>query len=197
GAAFPTISATIHYDQELLDGTISTSGPAHFEFSTPNVQITDVALDAFGVLVASGKINFQQGDVTDPAVGGTAHALVFTVTDGQVFAGVGGSLSGSTVVTDGATGVYGTIGKLTFVSITQGAQSWFAVDAAGLNASLVGVPGMTLAISDGVLQVNHAGGGASKLDWTTFAPSGMSLPQLQVGAATDLHISATVTVDAF
>src|SRR5262249_25334143 len=155
-------AATVHFDMALLDGTISTSGPAHFEFSTPNIKITDVTLNAFGVLVASGNIDFSQGTVDDPAAGGTANALYVTATDVQLFVGSGGSLNGLTVVTDGATGFFGSVSRLTFVSVGQGGMSWFAVEASGLNASVVGVPGLTLAVTDGVLQVNHASPGQQK-----------------------------------
>src|SRR5439155_21731086 len=57
-----------------------------------------VALSAFGSLVATGTLGFDEGQVADAATVGTdAQAFAFTVSSGHVFAGVGGLLRGTTI----------------------------------------------------------------------------------------------------
>src|SRR5205823_3211391 len=75
----------------------------------------------------------------------------------------------------------------------QGAQSWLGVDASGLGVALVGIPSVTLSVTNGGLKVNRAVG-ASKLDWASFAPAGLALPHLDIAAGTDLHASGTVAL---
>src|SRR5207237_7870784 len=88
-----------------------------------------VTLNAFGSLIATGTLDLSQGQVSDATVGSNANALSFKLTSGQLFAGVGGVLSGSSIDTSNATGFSGGVDTLTITSISHTGQSWLGVDA--------------------------------------------------------------------
>src|SRR5207247_1773016 len=150
-----------------------------------------VALDAFHVVVATGTLTLDRGQVTQAATVGTnAQALGLSLTNGQIFAGTGATLDGTTIDTSAATGLLGSVDSLKLVTIQQGAQSWLGVDASGIHVSLEGVEGVTLGVT-GTVKLNRATN-AAKLDWTTFTPSGTALPHLDVAATVDLAVTGTV-----
>src|SRR5206468_8084159 len=99
-----------------------------------------VALNAFGVLLATGSVSFDEGQVTDVATVGTdAQALSLEI-DAALFVGTGASLSGPTIETTGATGFSGSAASVKVVAIGQGARSWLGVQAAGLDLQALGIP---------------------------------------------------------
>ncbi|TMJ93590.1 MAG: hypothetical protein E6G67_11940 [Actinobacteria bacterium] len=107
-------------------------------------------LQAYGVLIALGTIDLDEGQVTDTnTVGTDAEALSFELKNAQAFAGSGGVLSGTTIDTSNAIGVDGKVKSLKVVSISQGEKSWLGIDASGVDASLVGVPNVTLSFTGG------------------------------------------------
>src|SRR5207249_4505855 len=128
-------------------------------------------------------------------VGSNANALSFTIS-GQLFAGVGGTLSGTTIGTANATGFSGSVNTLTVNSISAPAKSWLGVDASGIDLALVGVDNVALHVTSGHVQLNKASG-AAKLDWRGYAPSGLSLFPLAIADSLDLHVSGSVTLNAF
>src|SRR5262249_9441574 len=53
---------------------------------------------------------------------------------------------------------------------------------------------LTLSVTDASVKLNRAGGGATKFNWQSFSDAHTTLPTIAVDAATDLHVSGTVTV---
>src|SRR5262249_4978131 len=130
-----------------------------------------------GVFSATGTGSLDVGQVTDATTVGTnAQATALTLDTSVAAGGVGGASA-----------------SLKLVSISQGTKSWLGVDASGISLSLAVDP-LTLSLSNGELKLNRASGGAAKLDWTTFAPTGLALPSLGVAAAVDLHVAGKATV---
>src|SRR5262249_14585731 len=128
-----------------------------------------------GLFTATGTGSLDEGQISDAAVGNNAQLLAIAL-DASV--GGGGSSASATVH---------------LVSITQGAQSWLGIDASGVSLSFVVAP-LTLSIGNGVLQLNRANGGASKLNWQTFTTAHTNLPTIAVADTVDLHVSGTATV---
>src|SRR5207237_2919834 len=140
----------------------------------------------------------DQGQVSGTRVGDDANAFALGITAAEVFAGEGGVLTGTTIDTSAAVGVVGSIRSLNAVLISQGTDSWFGLDASGLAVSLVGVPNVTLSVTEGELKANKSSGFAThNLDWSTLAANGLSLPALDIGAGTSPHVSGTVVLSAF
>src|SRR5262249_43767379 len=100
-----------------------------------------------GLFTATGTGSLDVGQVSD---GAAAPAL----TNAQPTA-----LTLDTSVAAG--GVGGLSASLKLVSIRQGTKSWLGVDASALHLSELVDP-LTLSLSNGVLQLNRASGGASK-----------------------------------
>ena len=154
-----------------------------------------IALDLSGFVDAAGSASFAQQTVsgtTDAAVNGD-KALVLTLSAFDVFAGIGGSLSGSTVVPGSfgvsATGVSGTIASI--ADKTTAGLTFTGVDITVGTASIVGVPSsvMTLSVAGAHAQFNGASTGTTKLDWANLVAGGLF--GVNVPATTDLALSAT------
>ena len=164
GVALPTLDVGSSLDVEL-SGKLA-------------VAIADTAVGA-GTFTATGTGTLDTGQVTDAAVGGTAQALTLTL-DTSADAGGVGSLGSDLTLTSIVNSGAGT--------------SWLGVDASGISASLNEAP-VTLTLSDGTLKLNRASGsGATKLDWTSFHPTGLALPALDVSNSLDLELSGKLTV---
>src|SRR5688572_6086026 len=155
------------------------------------------ALDAFGVLVASGSFNLElltgiaidDGQVT----GFTADVLTISATVNG-FAGIGASLSDATstatVQTSGALGF--TLGtsslELAIVQDSTSGATYAGVEASLTNAGLIGIPELTL-IASGAVQANDSTT-AERLDWAAVTGTGNALESI------DLDIDETVVFAA-
>src|SRR5688500_7834038 len=177
----------------------------------------NVALNALsGTLVAVGEFNLDVGQVSTTADNGTAgisfvnaDAVSLTLTDVELFAGVGGSLNANGTPTDfsddtvvsGTLGFRGAIdGDLSVVAIQDGSDSYLALesDADVLSADLIGL-GALLEFHawDATVRLNAFGGTASaKLDWDSLATSGLPLASLTVDETLDLHVDGNVALNA-
>src|SRR5207344_2901402 len=129
----------------------------------------DVGLSlASDLVVASGSFTLAKFDLTPGTYGAVtlpagASALQFTLTSGLLFAGIGGSLSGTTA-TAGTQGLSVTISNLKLAFVTGG-YSAVALNNAGV--SLVGLSGFTLNVANLDVLFNGAPA-ASRLDWTAI-----------------------------
>src|SRR5262249_34474059 len=56
---------------------------------------------------------------------------------------------------------------------------------------LLDVSPLTLSVTNGVLQLNRANGGPTKLNWKTFPPAHTKLPTIAFSDTVDLHVSGT------
>src|SRR5262249_31932988 len=116
------------------------------------------------------------GLVTDPnTVGTDAQAFVFTLD------------------ATGTAGPVGAAGSIKVISITQGQEAWLGVDATGISLSLDASP-VSVSLTHRALEINRARGGASKIDWISFSPSGLPLPHLDVAGAIDLHVGGALAL---
>src|SRR5439155_16786692 len=147
-----------------------------------------VDVSAYGVVHVGGTFDIDSGQASDAATIGTnAQVFALSVSNASIFAGDIAS----------NTGINGSVGSLTVVSITQGTKSWLGVSGSELAVSLVGVSNVQFDVTHGSVKLNRATG-APKLDWTTLATTGLAFTKpAGVTAAIDLHVGGTVALSAF
>src|SRR5207244_4475232 len=147
-----------------------------------------------GFAVASGSFHLLSGQFSGSGGGATFTSkpvFELSITSPQVWVGVGGSLSGTTVV-DGTVGLSVTATQLQLVSLTDDlGVTYTGLQITGIAGSLTGVPGVELNVSGGLVKLNKSSG-AAKLDWTAAAYStfGLAIP-----ATTDLELAGTVGIN--
>src|SRR5262249_25367092 len=131
-------------------------------------------------------------------------------TAAEVFVGVGATVdtANGTIDTTDAIGFAASVDELTLVLVKQGAtRSYTGLSIEGLSGSLVGIDGLTAAVSDVNVQVNGAADStvvapaiATRLDWSAFTPAAgaRDLPTLNgLDAATALHADGDIALDLF
>ena len=170
-----------------LDWSTFTGPSGHIGMTLPTIDVdagTDLHLSGTvtvtltGLFSATGSGSLDVGQVSDPSTVGTGASATALHLDVAVAGGPSGSLN--------------------LISITQGAKSWLGVDASGISIGLNAVPGLNLAVTGGTLQLNRAGGGAAKLNWTTFTPAGMTIPfTLPIDDTIDLTVGGRLSGDFF
>ena len=148
---------------------------------------------ASGFVAASGTFRVTSVAIASGTFAG-GHALKLTVSSASLFVGVGGSLDATDhhTVHPGAAGISATGVGLTVAALTSGLTTYTGLELTVGTADLLGIPGVTLHVSDLDIKVNDATGGTSPaaIDWTT-------VPELSFGLAeaTTLDVSGTVGVD--
>ena len=147
-----------------------------------------------GFVVASGTAHLTTQIVSGGVLSGPQTAVTLTVTGGELWAGVGGSLDATdhSTVHDGTTGISAHGVTITYANITDGLTTYTGLELSVATATLVGIPGVQLYVTNLDVKVNQASGGTSPtpLDWTTLPALGLSL-----SGATDLSVGGTLGID--
>ena len=219
-----TVDAGVDVDVQgsvALDafGVLIAKGSFKVQFGT----VTELGADHLpGGTGNNADTKYEEMVVT---LGSTAFA---TATDVEVFIGVGGflqdansddntdggSFSDDTVNKDDGIGFYTSLESLTVVTLknagnpgTADDKSYLAVDASGIAAELVGIPGdvVTMKIWDASLKINqakdtdsNATNDPTKLDWTTFFNNAEGLkPDVipNVDASVDITVVGSIFID--
>src|SRR5205823_5447069 len=162
-----------------------------------------------------GKSGFDLLKATTSASDGTttlsnADLLALTLTSPSLFAGVGGSLdangtatdrSDDLIVTAGAVGFSASASSLKLAIVRQGASGnrYLGLEVTGLGGGLVGVPGLTFAVSSGTLQVNQATNAAgvaiaARLDWHALHAADSQVPDFAMDENIALHLDGDVEI---
>jgi hypothetical protein len=176
---------------------------------------------ASGVLVASGGFSLELGQVSTAAPSNgvsftNASAVSLSLTNATVFVGAGGSLSAATSTADvvnGNLGFRGTVASLKVVSIkdtnngslaTNDDRSYLGVQIGGLTADLIGLESIlvfhagnvNVAVNKATDADNIAATVPAKLDWDSLTTTGMSLENLSIDRALDIHADGSVAMNA-
>src|SRR5207247_1713786 len=145
------------------------------------------ARGAFTLTVSSG-VAVSDGVISIPS----ADVLTLTITGGHLFAGIGGSLSGTTV-SDGSVGISASGVELTLVSLGAGAGSTYTgLQLTAATAAISGIPGLTVNVSNAFVKVNKAAPAGPKLNWQAASLASYGL---DIAALTDVSVGGTVGID--
>jgi hypothetical protein len=164
----------------------------------------DVALSVGGFVVVTGNFDFSNDTVSGTDSQGTtltnAQALTLSLSNVDVFVGVGATLTGASIDTTDAIGFEVTVTTLDLAVVVQGATVYAGLEVTGLGGSLTGLQDFEFEVDNVDVWVNLVRGTSQKLDWGSFnSDSGV------VGSATfsdnldhnkDLQASGDVALDA-
>ena len=147
---------------------------------------------ASGFVAASGTVHFTTVSITGGVLTGPQTALKLTVTDGQLWAGVGGGLDAVDhhTVHEGSTGISAHDVSFTYVSVKDGITTYSGLELTVGTASLIGISGVQLYVTGLDIKVNKATGVVTPLNWGDFPILGFTL-----SGATDLSVGATLGID--
>ena len=179
----------------LLNWSTAGAGGSHlFGIDIADTTQIEVAgtlgLNIGGFVVAAGGFSFVKQTVSGGTVNG-ASALVFTLTDVSVFAGVGGTLDAANVVGQGSIGVFAQHIDATLGLVTVDATRYTGLQLTIGSASLVGIPGVTATVTSGKVNINKASAGAN-LDWAHAGAGSTALFGINIPGATNVEVAGTL-----
>ena len=199
-SAFPLYISNVH----VIVNRASTGSPIDWStvdglgFSLSDTSLLDVratlGIDiGNGFVVVSGTVHLTTQVVSGGVLSGPQTAVKLTVTDGQLWAGVGGSLDADHhTVHDGATGISAHDVSITYANVVDGLTSYTGFELTVGTATLVGIPGVTLFVTSLDIKVNQATGGTSPtpLDWSTLPALAFTFP-VRPTSASAAHSGST------